>query len=75
VAHYTPDRHYNSICGATFSQNEVLLLSREAAGFKVSRLSFLTPPKTLPAKSENQALFIAENPSLVIVDSLSNPNF
>jgi hypothetical protein len=38
-------------------------------------LSFLAPPKTLPTTSEKQALFITENSSLVIADSLANPNF
>jgi hypothetical protein len=75
VGHYTPDRHYYSVCCASFSQNEVLILFREATSFNVSKLSFLAPPKTLPTTSEKQALFITENSSLVIADSLANPNF
>ena len=75
IALYTPDRYYNSICGASCTGNDVLLLHREATNFKVSRLSSLSKPKTLPVRSEQQALFITESSSLVIADNISNPNF
>ena len=75
IALYTPDSHYNSICGASCTGNDVLLLHKEATNFKVSRLSSLSKPKTLPVRSEQQALFITESSSLVIADNLSNPNF
>jgi hypothetical protein len=75
IGSYTFEKDYNSICGASFTKNEILLLHREASDFKVSRLSFLPTTKTLPIKSEQQALFITESSSLVISDCLSSPNF
>jgi len=70
IGSYTLEKGYNSICGASFTKNEILLLHREASDFIVSRLSFLPSTKTLPIKSEQQALFISESPSLVISDCL-----
>jgi hypothetical protein len=75
IGSYTFEKDYNSICGASFTKNEILLLHREASDFKVSRLSFLPTTKTLPIKSEQQALFITESSSLAISDCLSSPNF
>ena len=75
IGSYTFEKDYNSICGASFTKNEILLLHREASDFLVSRLSFLPTIKTLPIESEQQALFITESSSLAISDCLSSPNF